>query len=80
MTLRKITQEREKKSKAQDDLKSSAKTKITDKISNDLSTKANWMIFQILSLQVWVTYIKVDCPLLNCTNYFAHHLIIFMTF
>lgn len=39
-----------KKSKAQDDLKSSAKTKITDKISNDLSKKANWMIFQILSL------------------------------
>lgn len=58
MTLRKITQEREKKSIAQDDLKSSAKTKITDKISNDLSKKANWMIFQILSLQVWVTYIK----------------------
>ena len=58
MTLRKITQEREIKIIAQDDLKSSAKTKITDKLSNDLSKKANWMIFQILSLQVWVTYIK----------------------
>lgn len=76
MTLTKTTQER-KGSKAQGDLKSSPKIKRVNEMSNDLPKKTNWDDFSntVSGSTGSLPDKTVDCPLLNCTDYFANHVV-----